>query len=203
MSTSDYPVTEFAFLNLVPPTSLETPKLVSGFLTAASAQSSWSGHPLYFFYADKRSEEGNTTTTVYLISGWASVQAHYEWIASPENQELLRFFGDAGLMNVGGLAHLDIDFTKLSFEKCGAIVCRRLARKDGVDNHEADVGKGLRGSLGPDAGLMAEVLWSYRGRAVDEGATDEYELVGYSEGQLEEFGEGYTVIRKCQWDLQG
>lgn len=47
---------------------------------------------------------------------------------------------------------------------------------------------------------MARVLWSYRGRAVDEGSKDEYELTGYSEGELREFGEGYTVIRK--WNHQ-
>ncbi|KAL6298627.1 hypothetical protein BKA93DRAFT_743807, partial [Sparassis latifolia] len=40
----------------------------------AERQSSWSGHPLFFFQ--------NTTTPseIYLVTGWTSVGAHEEWI---------------------------------------------------------------------------------------------------------------------------
>lgn len=199
MSASEHSVTEFAFLNLVLPTTLETPKLVLGFLDAAVAQPSWSGYPLHLFYSTKESSDA-PATTIYIISGWASVPAHYEWIASPKNQELLKFFGDEGLMTVGGVAHLDIDFEKLSFEECAAIVWRKLeVNRDSGDSIASDVGES-KGESGLSPELMpktnARVLWSHRGRAVDEGVKDEYELTAYTEGELGEFGEGFTVIRK-------
>ncbi|KXN91440.1 hypothetical protein AN958_00702 [Leucoagaricus sp. SymC.cos] len=198
MSAPKHPVTEFAFLNLVPPTTLETPELISGFRVGAPAQSSWSGYLIHFFYSTRdskaESDSSSSLTTIYLISGWESAEAHRKWIVSRENQEIMKSFGDAGLITVGGLAHLDIDFTKLSFEECAAIVWRKRDRRDGGDNGAFDAG--LDSGLGQE---RARKLWSYSGRVVDEGAIDEYQLTGYSEGKLEEFGEGHTVIRK--WNL--
>jgi heme-degrading monooxygenase HmoA len=137
MSALEHPVTEFAFLNILPPTTLDTPKLATGFLREVVAQSSWSGYQLQFFHSTQESN-GAAKTILYILSGWASVQAHNEWIASSESQELLKYFGDAGMMSVGGLAHLDIDFTKLSFEQCAAIVWRKM---DGGDVSGSDCTK--------------------------------------------------------------
>lgn len=248
MSNPQYPITELAFLNLIPPTTLQTPKLIADFLSASQAQSSWSGYPLYFFFSHKNAKglkaEGSNeaatsgtpalTTTIYLISGWTSVQAHNEWIASPKNQELLKFFGDAGMMEVGGLAHLDIDFTKLSFEECSAIAWRKRTIKGtsdadgksgggngGGDSHDLEspsasvsgtnVSQDVKVNVSGEHGITpnisnsegrekARILWSRRGSVVDDGVEDEYELIAYSDGELGDLDEGYTVVFK--WKLE-
>lgn len=222
MSTSQHPVTEFAFLNLIPPTTVQTPQLISGFLEGVTAQSAWSGYPLHLFIHRRPTQPSETapnelentpvtTTAVYIISGWASVQAHNEWIASPKNQEIMRFFGDANMMSVGGLAHLDIDFTKLSFGECSTIVWRKRDASHDWETSRPPVLKETPAAIAqnivddqdrkePGGRPKVRVLWSYRGWAVDDGVEDEYELTGYSDGELQEFGEGYTVIRK--WDIE-
>ncbi|KAF9447590.1 hypothetical protein P691DRAFT_802172 [Macrolepiota fuliginosa MF-IS2] len=210
MSNPFHSVTEFAFLNLIPPTTLQNRKLIEGFLNAAEAQSSWSGYPLHFFFSsnnprpheeaspsgDRNTGEVPVSTMIYIVSGWASAQAHNEWIASPKNQEILKFFGDAGMMSVGGVVHLDINFAGLSFEECDAVVWRKIGSGGGgVSQAVQEVGSGDDGSA-----QDARLLWSHRGRAVDDGVEDEYELCAYSEGGLRDSGEGYTVM--CKWKLE-
>ncbi|KAJ3568298.1 hypothetical protein NP233_g5806 [Leucocoprinus birnbaumii] len=197
--TLEHPITEFAFLNLVPPTTLETPRFVAGLREGSVAQAAWSGYPFHVFSSTKQSDDGSENIAIYIIAGWASVAAHYEWIRSPKNQEIMGFFRDAGLMSLGGLAHLDIDFTKLSFEECAAIAWRKLggsnlSRDDGDSHASSDRGEGEESGSVSEG--KARVLWSHRGRALDEGATDEYEFVAYSEGELGELSEEFTVIRK-------
>ncbi|EKM82352.1 hypothetical protein AGABI1DRAFT_124829 [Agaricus bisporus var. burnettii JB137-S8] len=116
------------------------------------------------------------------MAGWASVEAHEKLMASPESKEIMRSFREANLLGLGGLAHLDIDFTKLSF-----------ADWEDTTGHDID-------KSGSEGKLKARRIWSYRGRAVNEGVEDEYELLGFSDGELPEVGEEYKILRK--WDIE-
>jgi hypothetical protein len=205
MSTSHHPLTEFAFLHLTPPTTLQNPQLISGLLAGTKAQPAWSGYPLHLFI--HQSQEGepstsedspNNATSIYIISGWTSFEVHNKWIASPENQELMRSFGDANLLSVGGLAHLDIDFTKLTFEECSQIIWRKRSISDAVswDDYSGQD----EGQSGLEGRLKARVIWSYRGRAVDKGVEGEYELVGFSDGVLPELNEDFITLHK--WNIE-
>jgi hypothetical protein len=201
MSTPNHPITEFAFLHLVPPTTLQTPELTSRVLEATIAQPTWSGYPLHLFFHQSPSDEPNASdkkTSMYIISGWESVEAHYKWIASQQNQELMSFFRDASLLRFGGLAHLDIDFTKLDFKKCSQIIWRKRGANDaGSWDDASSWGKGQSGLEG---GKEARVLWSRRGRALDKDVEDEYELVGFSDGVLPVVKPDYTVLQR--WSIE-
>ncbi|EKM82353.1 hypothetical protein AGABI1DRAFT_124830 [Agaricus bisporus var. burnettii JB137-S8] len=195
MSSSHHPVTEFACLQLTPPTTLQHPQLILGLLAGTKAQHAWSGYPPNLFIHQFREEPSaskdfsdKTSTSIYIISGWASVEAHNEWIASPKNQEIMRSFGNSNLLRLGGLAHLDIDFTKLSFEECSHILWRKRSVSDTLsweDTTGRNVGNDNSES-GSERKVKGRVIWSYRGRPVDESVEDEYELVGFSEGGLPE-----------------
>ncbi|KAA1469277.1 hypothetical protein DENSPDRAFT_757529, partial [Dentipellis sp. KUC8613] len=95
------PVTEVAILNLIPPHEFRSPTLLPLFRLLAKRQSAWSGFPLRFF--QNTSKEGE----IYLVSGWKDVPAHYEWIASDANQELLELL--KSYLTVASLMHLEID----------------------------------------------------------------------------------------------
>ncbi|KAF7778454.1 hypothetical protein Agabi119p4_2799 [Agaricus bisporus var. burnettii] len=203
MSSSHHPLTEFAFLQLNPPTTLQHPQLISGLLAGTKARDAWTSYPVHLFIHQSREGEHNalkdsadtTTTSIYVISGWASVEAHMQFIASPENQEIMHSFGEANLLSFGGLAHLDIDFTKLSFEECSHIIWRKRGVNDAV-SWEDTIGQDIKN----DDKLKARRIWSYRGRAVNEGVEDEYEIVGFSDGELPEVGGEYKILRK--WDVE-
>lgn len=98
-------ITEIATLRLTPPYTWDSSRSAAFFHAVGQRQEGCSGHPLFFF------QDVQTDTTIYLISGWASVHAHEEWIASARNQELLRMA--EGLLEVKGLTHTDIDFTQM------------------------------------------------------------------------------------------
>src|ERR1700759_3164876 len=97
-------ITEFVTFELIAPHTLENPDplLAELFGRGAQAQAAWSGHELHFF------TNPATPSELYLISGWKDVSAHEKWIASDQNQELMKKFGQ--LLEVKGLAHLDMDF---------------------------------------------------------------------------------------------
>ncbi len=94
-------VTEIATLNITPPHRWVSPDTQAFFGTLANQQAEWSGYPLRFF------EDTTDTQVVYLITGWKSVSAHYEWIASEQNQKLLE--RAKGLIDVAGLEHAEVD----------------------------------------------------------------------------------------------
>lgn len=94
-------VTEFATLRLASSHTWESPDVQAFFQTLAIQQAEWSGYPLRFF------EDTSDTRIIYLITGWTSVPAHYEWIASEQNQVLL---GQAkGLIEVVAVEHAALD----------------------------------------------------------------------------------------------
>ena len=94
-------VTEFATLKLVSPHTWTSPDVQAFFQTLSAQQGAWSGYPLRFF-ADTTDSQ-----LIYLITGWESVAAHYEWIASEQNQALLE--RAKGMIEVEGLAHAEVD----------------------------------------------------------------------------------------------
>ncbi|PAV23973.1 hypothetical protein PNOK_0104100 [Pyrrhoderma noxium] len=92
------PITELATLQLKPgKTWADILPLIQ---TASREQSSWSGYPLYFF------DDIHTPGLFYLLSGWESVHAHEQWIASPTNQDLVKALTPN--CDVLGLRHLII-----------------------------------------------------------------------------------------------
>ncbi|KAI0636567.1 hypothetical protein C8Q77DRAFT_511144 [Trametes polyzona] len=94
------PVTEIATLKLLRPwDAAET----QGFFAAVSAQqAAWSGCPLHYFRQTATSPDPSTTV-VYILTGWESVDAHGEWIRSEQNRRLLE--RGKGLVEVVGLEH--------------------------------------------------------------------------------------------------
>ncbi|KAH8813829.1 hypothetical protein DL96DRAFT_1505161 [Flagelloscypha sp. PMI_526] len=96
------PVTELATFTLKPSVLPNDPILLNILDSASVQQSKWSGIPLLFF------QDGQTR--IYLLSGWQSVEAHYEWIATDENKKLMEQL--TPLIENVELVHLDIDFEK-------------------------------------------------------------------------------------------
>ncbi|TFY80034.1 hypothetical protein EWM64_g3978 [Hericium alpestre] len=99
------PVTEFATLELIAPFKVHHSDVLPIFRTLSKRQAAWSGYPLYFYQNTAKPSE------IYLISGWKDVPAHYEWIASQGNQELLTMFKP--YLDVKDLVHLDLDFREI------------------------------------------------------------------------------------------
>ena len=100
-------VTEFAELELTA-TSVSSLSVQQFFHKVALKQASCSGHPVLFF------QDIHFPLTVYLVSGWSDIAAHKAWIASEENQALLR--EAEGLITVKVLAHIDIDFESMPID---------------------------------------------------------------------------------------
>ncbi|KAJ3881015.1 hypothetical protein F5051DRAFT_398185 [Lentinula edodes] len=116
------PVTEFATLEVLDssnPSLIAQPLLIDHLRLVAEKQSAVSGYPVLFF----ESLSPDSKSIFYLISGWSSVAAHYEWIHSQTNQELLVLLKD--IVGVKGLAHVSVDFDEMRCEletDCGAIL---------------------------------------------------------------------------------
>ncbi|OBZ65762.1 hypothetical protein A0H81_14280 [Grifola frondosa] len=100
-------ITELATLEIVSPFSWDSPEIQSFFRAASESQSAWSGYPLFFF------QDKCVVKEIYLLSGWESVEAHMDWIASPRNKELLLLKLGEGLFHVASLVHMNIDFSKI------------------------------------------------------------------------------------------
>ncbi|OCH93833.1 hypothetical protein OBBRIDRAFT_701227, partial [Obba rivulosa] len=95
------PVTEVAILELVHPHTVNSPSIREFFRKAGTHQAKWSGYPVWWF------ESTSAPSRIYLISGWAGVEAHEEWIVSAENKALLK--EGEGLIVVIDLMHVEID----------------------------------------------------------------------------------------------
>ncbi|KAK0187194.1 hypothetical protein F5146DRAFT_766602 [Armillaria mellea] len=95
-------ITEFVELQFHSVDFLSQPSLRDLLLRLRTNQGAWSGFPVYF-YTTKDSEN-----ILYLISGWQSVPAHEEWIASDENQTLLKLFEPH--VQITDFVHLDVEF---------------------------------------------------------------------------------------------
>ncbi|KAJ3540390.1 hypothetical protein NM688_g6231 [Phlebia brevispora] len=98
-------ITELATLEIIPPSSASSSNLMSFLREASTRQGARSGYPVLFF------QDAQSPTTLYLISGWQSISAHEAWIASEENQTLLRNMSQ--LLRVKGLVHIAINFQEM------------------------------------------------------------------------------------------
>ncbi|KAK0200354.1 hypothetical protein DFS33DRAFT_1387564 [Desarmillaria ectypa] len=94
-------ITEFAELQFQSATFLSQPSLRDLLLRLRTDQGAWSGFPVYFYMKDSEK-------VLYLISGWQNVPAHEEWIASDENQTLLKLFKPH--VQITDFVHLDVEF---------------------------------------------------------------------------------------------
>lgn len=94
-------ITEFAELQFHSADFLSQPSSRDHLLRLRTNQGAWSGFPVYFYMKDSEK-------VLYLISGWQSVLAHEEWIASDENQTLLKLFEPH--VQITDFVHLDVEF---------------------------------------------------------------------------------------------
>ncbi|KAK0436457.1 hypothetical protein EV421DRAFT_1127422 [Armillaria borealis] len=95
-------ITEFAELQFHSADFLSQPSLRDLLLRLRTNQGAWSGFPVHFYTKD--SEQ----VLLHLISGWQSVPAHEAWIASDENQTLLKLFEPH--VQITDFVHLDVEF---------------------------------------------------------------------------------------------
>lgn len=95
-------VTELATLQIKSPLTLSSPHVQNFLRNVSRAQAAWSSYPVLFF------QDVKSTNVIYLISGWESTSAHDVWIASEENQSLLKEASQ--LVEVKGIMHLSINF---------------------------------------------------------------------------------------------
>ena len=157
-------VTEFATLKLVSPHTWTSPDVQAFFQTLSAQQGAWSGYPLRFF-ADTTDPQ-----LIYLITGWESVAAHYEWISSEQNQALLE--RAKGMIEVEGLAHAEVDSERADAQ---FVVWTQWTPQEGEDIS----GKG-------GAGLVVDkeepLVYSLQGYGSEEEAGD-LEALG-DQGQL-------------------
>ncbi|KAF9267843.1 hypothetical protein L218DRAFT_854539, partial [Marasmius fiardii PR-910] len=150
------PITEFAILKLNTPITSEG-RLGMLLKRLQTSQSSWSSYPilLYSDYLSINTSKPSTSTsdsTVYLISGWESVEAHQKWIESDENQELLRLFGEEFGVEIRGFWHLSLDFEEFQWG---------LSEVLGVTKIQAENGNYLGQSV------ESEALWTGEGYDVE------------------------------------
>lgn len=131
-----------------PPHTFDSPTLLPLFTRLAQLQGAYSSHPLLYFQnvtpssvstststsshttqssdsppssppsSTAGEEEDGKGDTIYLISGWESVEKHEEWMASSENQSFLKEL--AAYVAISSLIHVDMDFSGLQ-EKIGNV----------------------------------------------------------------------------------
>ncbi|KAJ3014373.1 hypothetical protein NUW54_g1320 [Trametes sanguinea] len=94
------PVTEIATLRLNSPHIWDSPASQSFFADVAAQQAAWSGYLLHYF------QDTSDPLVIYILTGWESVSAHFDWIKSEQNQKLLE--RGEGLMEVVGLQHVNL-----------------------------------------------------------------------------------------------
>lgn len=151
-------ITEFASLELKHPHALSAPP--PAFTTLlhrlAAQQSARSGYPLFFFTDPARPD------WLHLITGWSSVPAHEDWIASAQNQELLSHFGQ--FLEVKGLVHLDLDISGFPADGVEEMICKKY-KPDVMGESEA-FGSAMEEQ-------SREVKWSGMGKDVDPNSEGE------------------------------
>ena len=122
-------VTEFASLELLPLEKLD-PLLAELFEKLASWQAGWSGYQLLFF------TDVNNPAKIYLVTGWKDVEAHKEWIASDQNQELLfKYTINKQYLKIIGMVHIDMDFDEVPRDE-KRFVCERFRSWAEVDENK-------------------------------------------------------------------
>lgn len=122
-------ITEFASLELLPLEKLD-PLLAELFEKLASWQAGWSGYQLLFF------TDVNNPAKIYLVTGWKDVEAHKEWIASDQNQELLfKYTINKQYLKINGMVHIDMDFDEVPRDG-KRFVCERFRSWAEVDENK-------------------------------------------------------------------
>ncbi|TEB39647.1 hypothetical protein FA13DRAFT_1723875 [Coprinellus micaceus] len=175
------PITELAILSLSHPHTTLTPNLKETFLQATAAQAAWSSYPVYLFSESGPDPgDGQGASTVYLVSGWDSVDAHYEWIKSEENQRWMKELGQ--WLGEVQLRHLDFAFEKEGLDVACVVVEER------VEAEEKAEGAG----------------WSAVGKDLEDLESGYHQLTAYPDANalaaLEEPAEGETrVVLKRIW----
>ena len=95
-------ITEIARLQFLPEVDWKSPESKLFLKELSVAQGLRSGYPVLYFI------DGTADKTLFLVSGWSSIDAHNAWIDSDENK---RFLTRAEkLLVVKDLKHVDIDF---------------------------------------------------------------------------------------------
>lgn len=159
-------VTELAILTVLPPHEPHSSFFHNLFKRITALQSAWSGYPLYFF------QDAEDDRTIYLISGWKDVAAHWSWIESEDNQSLLA--KTKSTLAVQGLKHLQVDVG--SFPEDVATVRMKLdtnGRKERDDSQCLDEG----------------AHWHARGVSIESEGRDSYEIWAWHSHKREEEAE--------------
>lgn len=152
-------ITEFASLELRHPHALSAPPhaLIALLHRLADQQSARSGYPLFFFTEPAR------PGWLHLLTGWKSVSAHEDWIASAQNQELLSDSGQ--FLEVKDLVHLNMDISGFPADKVEEMVCKKYkpGMMGGIEAFESEMEE-----------QPGDVKWSGMGKDMDptsEGAS--------------------------------
>lgn len=162
-------ITELANIELLAPYTLESPEIQAFFLKLSERQAAWSGHPLLFFQSTHAPEQ------VYLLTGWESIPAHGAWMASDENQRMLKQVAVMGKVN--SLEHLDVNFTKVPRDTQLVM----LEKRNGAGEKEERTEEGA-------------VEW--KSKVVDEGATATYWIRAYTSVENTSGTEGAVLARR-------
>ncbi|KAF7799612.1 hypothetical protein EIP86_010850 [Pleurotus ostreatoroseus] len=142
-------ITEFATLEVTPPFTLSSPQIQNFLRKVAHGQESWSHHPVLFY------QDALNSKVIYLISGWESISAHDAWIASEENQLLLK---EASLLlSVKALAHISINFNNVP-KDAEKLVGWYIHGDHGGDIPSEDLSSATESSQG----------WKVTGRVIDD-----------------------------------
>jgi hypothetical protein len=187
-------ITELAILKILPPFSLTSPQIQSFFRSVSKYQSAHSGYRL-FYYRDLPESIQSHTMLVYLISGWTSVAAHMEWIATDTNQELLRIAKEEAFLEVQSLLYLEIDFSKMEEATDGSeIVGFWKSRSGNTDELLAGEVENLY------TGTKDKAAWLGLGKDAEGKTNNTYALAIFKDGTElgPEENEGWTILKPLQ-----
>ncbi|KAK1231587.1 hypothetical protein PQX77_005322 [Marasmius sp. AFHP31] len=174
-------VTEFATLALNTP--ITSDPLPSLFTRLQSSQSSWSNYPVLLY-----SNIHSPSETIYLASGWESVEAHQKWIDSEENQELLKLLGP--YMEITGFSHLTLHFEEF-----------QRGRECARNGNGGEEGLLVVSTNGQDAGL-GEPLWTGQGNDLEDDKRPLFRFAFYKQEKEGEFeGNEHTFAMKLLEDV--
>ncbi|KAG6836790.1 hypothetical protein H0H93_003211 [Arthromyces matolae] len=120
------PVTEIATFSVVEPDTLHSEPIASLLEQGIRSQINFSSQPVYLF------TEVTNERSVYLISGWGSIDQHMESTKSQVNQEVMSVLVPKHL-GFNGLVHPAIDFTTFPSD-VAVVVIQRFEVADGADS---------------------------------------------------------------------
>ncbi|KZT38270.1 hypothetical protein SISSUDRAFT_1047212 [Sistotremastrum suecicum HHB10207 ss-3] len=134
-------------------------QLLAQLKSGGAAQAQWSNYPVYFF------SDVEQPSTIYLVGGWDSVDAHEEWIVSSKNQKIMA--GLIPLLDVKDLSHIQGDVSIVSPDT-QLLVIKRQKTNENTD----------RGVDHVVAWNTREVSWMMEGLSADHDNGDLFFLSG-------------------------